>query len=254
MVRATTPATNNDLAASMDTALDTAAAALGSLDGVVVPSSITSSTNTVTFEIADGLPSGTVTVSDPETPDGLEIERTDADVGSALLANSYNRTSLWYHPTDADLLAERVMSRCFGTNLDQQQLSWGYKQLVGVTGTTTLSSTTANALRNVNVNYFAPTVSSQGQISSAFTAPGWVSAGIAGQGTPIAAITSVDWMHARLEEGLLNMFLREPNAIFLDKDGIGRAESVVRDVFATGLAADHLSNTVVRPVKTMRAW
>jgi len=245
VTRSTTPATNNDLAAALDTALDTAAGAAGDLEDVLVASSISTTDNVVTFETQDGLDAGTITVTDPETPDGLAIETTDDDVGSQLMANSYNRTSLWYHPTDADLLAERVMARCFGNNLDTQQLSWSYKNIVGVTGTQSLTSANVTALRNVLCNYFAPTVSSQGLTSQAFTAPGWTSSGVAGAGLPIRVITTQDWMHARLEEGFLNMWLKEPNAIFLDKDGIGRAESVVRDVFANGLRADHLIAKVV---------
>ncbi len=238
------PSDNAALGVALDAALDTAAA--GSLSSVLVAASISNDgSGVVSFETQDGLDSGTVTVTDPESPDGLVVATVDADIGSNLLANSYGRTSLWYHPTDSDLLAERVMARCLSADLDTQQISWSFKRLVGVTGTQALTSANVTALRNVNCNYFAPTVSSQGQVSSAFTAPGWVSAGAAGAGRPVRVQTTVDWFKTRAEERLLNMWLREPNAIFLDKDGIGRVEAVIRGLLADGLAADHIIASVV---------
>lgn len=242
-----TPTDNAALGVALDAALDTAAGPGGDLEDIIDPASISNDgAGVVTFEILDGVDAGTITVTDPETPDGLVVETIDADIGTQLLANSYNRTSLWYHPTDTDLLAERVMARCFGNNLSTDgQLSWGYKKLIGIAGTNSLTPANVTSLRNVCCNYFAPTVSSQGVVSSTFTAPGWVSSGLANAGQPIRVTTTVDWAHDNLETGFLNMWLREQNAVFLDKDGIGRADSVIRNMFAQGLRANHFIAKVV---------
>jgi hypothetical protein len=237
-----TPATNTDLGTALAAALIAAAGA--GLAGVINLASIVDDlAGTVTFATEDGL-IGTVTVTDPEAPDGLVVTVLDGDVASQMLALQLSRSSLWYHATDTELLAERVMARCFGNDLDQQQLSWSYKPLGGVPGAT-LTGAQAAVLRAANANYFANAISTAGNVSSPFTAPGTMSVGASGAGRLIRVQTSLDWFHARSEEALLSVFLREPNAVFLDDNGINKFAAAQRGVFTTGVAADHFIEKIV---------
>lgn len=236
------PAANTDLGTALAAAL--IAAEGGTLSDVLVLDSIVDNLDgTVAFATTDGL-IGTVTVTDPESPDGLVVTVTDGDVASQLFANQYTRTALVYHATDSEMLAERWAARCLGNNLDEQQLAWSYKQLVGITGAT-LTNAQATVLRNANVNYFATAISTAGQLSAAFTAQGVMPAGVAGKGRPIRVTTTLDWLRARKEEAHLDTFLSEPDAVWMDDAGINRFVCASSGVNATGLGADHLIEKVV---------
>jgi hypothetical protein len=242
VARSTTPDTNDDLAAAMDAELDTAAGGGGDLEDILQPDSIESEDAVVSFAIADGL-IGTVTSSAPGSAT-LTVEVTDGDLASQLFALQYTRAPLFYNSDDSVLLAEAVMCRCFGNDLDVAQLSWDFKKLIGIVGST-LNETQVAVLRNANANYFATTITSAGQESVAFTAPGWTSNGPSGQGLPIRVTTSTDWMLAKWEERVLNMHLREPDAVWLDDDGLNRLDAIGRSIAADGLAANHFIGKVV---------
>lgn len=236
------PADNTALGVALDAALDTALA--GSLATVLAPGTISNALGVVSFSVLDGLAAGTITVTDPESPDGLEVEIVDGDIASRLFQLQYTRSALCYYATDDDMLAERFLARCLGNDLDTQQLSWSYKPLVGIAGST-LQPDEIAVLRAANVNYFSTAISSAGQLTSAFTAQGVFPVGTSGAGRLIRVQTSIDWLHARKEEALLSVFLREPDAVFLDNAGINRFVAASKGVNTTGLGADHLIEKVV---------
>lgn len=239
-----TPATIALLAADMRTALTTALGA--GLAGVLAPGSIGGSAETVLFAIVDGLASGTVTSSGTavaSTAD-LTVATVDADVASALFRGQYTRTALAYHPTDTDRLDAAWLSRCLAFDLDQRKGGWAYKRLVGVEGTN-LTNAQISALRAVNCNYFAPAVSSAGQPIGALTAQGWVGSGAAGAGRRIDVTTSLDYMHARLEEALVDVLLRATHDVPFDDAGINQFYTAARRVAGRSVAAGHLVPTIV---------
>lgn len=84
VTRSTTPASNDDLAAEIDAALDVAADASGSLEDILFPGSISSAAAVVSFRAFAGLPAGTVTQSAP-APGTLtiaDVEITTAAAGA----------------------------------------------------------------------------------------------------------------------------------------------------------------------------
>lgn len=235
------PATNALLGDAMRTALTTAAG--GSLSGELVTASIGGTGATVTFQMADGL-LGTVTVTDPESPDGLVVTETDADIASRLFVGQYTRTALWYRATDSDLLAERVLARGLGYNLDVQQGEWSWRELFGLSGET-LTGAQAENIRAVNANYFAATQMSAGANTRPFTFPGRFPNGSSSLGRRISVTTSLDYMHARLEEALISVLLQSSHGELFDGSGIGKFDAVTKDAFAKFVAARHLTRITI---------
>ena len=233
------PATNANLGTALRAALLSAADG-GSLDGVVDVDSLGGTSATATFQIVGGLAAaGTVSVTDPESPNGLVVTVTDNAIGELLQRNGYTRCALFYHSDDADYADGALTSRCLAFDLDTQKGAWSYKRLIGVEGDA-LSDTEVANLRNVNANYYASAVMSSGVAVQAFTAQGWMPAGDAGAGRRIDVTTSLDWLHARLEEAVANVLLRETHEIPYTDAGINRFAAAIRGVFATGLKAGHL--------------
>lgn len=233
------PASNTALGVELDAALDTAAAAMGSLEDVLVASSIGNALGVVSFRLQPGLASGTITVTDPESPDGLVVATTDAAIGEVLFRNQYTRTALVYHATDSEYLDGAWASRCLSFNLDEQKGGWSFKRLVGIEGDSLNDTQVAN-LRSVNCNYFAPAVMSSGVQVSAFTAQGWMPSGDEGEGRRIDVTTSLDWLEARLEEATINVNLNATHDVPFDDAGINRYTAAWTGVLALGVSAGHL--------------
>lgn len=234
------PATNAALGTAMAAALTVAATGpLGSLFGEVVLLSIVDDlAGEVTFQMVDGLAAGTITVTDPESPDGLVVAIVDGDPGSMFFQSQYTRTSLWYHPIDAEFLDGSVASRCLSFDLDARKGIWAYKRLNGIDATS-LTNVQVAALRATNTNYYAPAVMSAGTQVSGFTAMGWMPSGTTGAGRRIDITTSMDWSKARLEEALVNVLLRETHGVPYDDSGINRFASAATGVFSQGVDAGH---------------
>ena len=236
------PASNALLGDALRTELTTAAG--GSLSGELVTASIGGTGATVTFRTADGL-TGTVTVTDPESPDGLAVTLVDADIASQLFLLQYTRTALFYHPTDAEMLDARVLARGLGYNLDAQQGAWSWRGLGGISGAP-IGGTEATAIRAVNANYFATATTNGGNDTTAFTYPGRFPSGATALGRRIQVTTTIDWTAARLQEEFLNMFLKSSHGITFDKDGIAKADAATRNVLnVRGIAAKHFTPAVI---------
>lgn len=234
------PASNDDIAAAMDAALDTAAA--GSLGGVLAE--VSSAGDTASFRIADGLATGTITPAQPAGA-SIDVTLTDGDVASRLFDLNYTRTALAYHPLDTEFLDAAWASRCLSFDLDQRKGSWAFKRLSGITGTN-LTDTQIAALRAVNANYFAPAVLSSGVPVQPFTAQGWTGFGDAGAGRRIDRTTTQDWAQARLQEALFGVLLRETHGVGFDDAGINRFVASGMGVIAgRGVRAGHFTPFVI---------
>lgn len=234
-----TPADNTALGVAMDAALDTAAAPAGDLEDVLVASSIGNAIGVVSFRLQPGLAAGTITVTDPESPDGLVVATTDAAIGEVLFRAAYTRTALLYHATDSEYLDGAWCSRCLAFDLDVQKGGWAYKRVNGIAGDT-LTNVQVSNLRGINCNYFAPAVMSSGVAVQSFTAQGWMPSGDAAAGRRIDVTTSLDWLKARLEEAIAGVLLRATHDVPFTDAGINRFAAATRGVLAIGLAAGHL--------------
>ena len=238
-VTGSVPANDTALGVALDAELDTAAGVAGDLEDVVDPASIDNGTGTVAFKILDGLPAGTVTTS-PQAGTTMTATTLDADLGSRLFDLGYLRTALMYYPSDSVYADVAWLSRCLSFNLDQRKGTWSYKQLNGIAGSS-LTDAQVSALRNVNANYFASAVATSGQATAPFTAQGWMSGpAVAGAGRRIDITTTLDWLHARIEEALINVNLRETHGVKFDDPGINRYVSAFEGVMAAGVAAGHI--------------
>jgi len=232
-----TPATSTLIGDALRAALVTAAA--GSLLGRVDPASIGGTGATLTWTMLGTVEAGTIVASGTALPSAtLLVTIPDQDIGSALFALQYTRTALVYHPSDTEYLDGAWTSRCLSFDLDQRKGIWAFKRLNGIAGTT-LSNAQIAALRAVNVNYFAPAVSTAGVPISAFTAQGWVGSGAAGAGRRIDVTTTLDWAQARYEEALFSVLIRETHGVPYDDSGFNRFYAAAATVNATGLAAGH---------------
>jgi phage tail sheath gpL-like len=157
--RSTTPATNNDLAAALDGALDTH---IGTdLAAVLVPGSISSSTNTVSFRTLSGL-TGTVTYAAPSpgTLTGVETgivtftNRHKGEFGQDLdIRLNYDRAS---QKTPAGLTVAIANAVSGTTNPDLADAlavlpdKWFTSLVSGYSDATNLATAEAWALANFN--------------------------------------------------------------------------------------------------------
>jgi hypothetical protein len=240
-----TPATNDLIGDEFRTALTTAAG--GSLSGEIVTASIGGTGATVTFRMTDGL-LGTVTASGTAVAGAgdLTVTVTDADIASALFAGQYTRTALWYYATDADMLAERVLARGLGYDLDTEQGQWSWRQLFGISASTDVNGTTAAAIRAVNANYFATAqMDVGGALTTPFTFPGRFPVGSSALGRRISTTVSLDYMHARLQEALLSVLLQSSHGVLFDNNGIGLFDAVTKDALDKFVKRKHITRLTI---------
>ncbi len=240
-----TPATNDLIGDALRAALVTAAS--GSLSGEIVTSSIGGTGETITFRMTDGL-LGTV-VSGGTAAAGaadLTVTTVDNDIASRLFLGQYTRTALWYYATDADMLAERILARGLGYNLDVEQGQWSWRNLFGISGSTDVNGTTAAAIRNVNANYYASAqMDVGGGQTTPFTFPGRFPAGAAALGRRISTTISLDYMHARLQEALISVPLQSSHGTLFDNDGIGLFDAVTRNILDAFVKRKHITRLTI---------
>jgi hypothetical protein len=243
------PATIALMLAALDTALDTAAA--GSLDDVLVPSSISSTATTVSLAIVDGLPTGTVTVGGTATNVApavatitASIALTDGDIGSRFFDLQGFRCALLYYHSDSVYADAAMLSNGLAFNLDTRKGIWAYQSLLSVEGSP-LTDLQRTALRAVNCNYFAPGITSAGQVTRSFTAQGWMPNGLTAAGRRIDVTTTIDWARARLEEALLNVMLTARHGVPMTAAGINSYASAAMGVLQDGIAAGHFTSFTV---------
>lgn len=231
------PAALTDLVEDLYDALVTAAGGGGALEGILVPDSIVQDGLTITFSIVDGIATGAVTAAADATMT-LTPTLVDGDIGSELFTLQSDRLALIYHPTDGEYLDGAWTSSGLSFDLDSKKGIWAYRDLQGVPGTN-LTNAQVNALRAVNVNYFAPSVSNAGQATRSFTAQGWTASGLAGAGQRLDIRITIDWALARFQEAFLRTMLSHPSGVPMTDKGIGLYISDAVGVMGVGVSAGH---------------
>lgn len=246
-----TPATLELVMDDLATAIEAEAGSGQDLEGIVDPDSVTagvrpdgaSNAAAASFEVISG-EAGTVTYSAPGTATVTALSDDAGGVARRLFDGQYTRTALAYYHDDTEYLDAAWMSRCLSFNLDQQKGIWSYKRLNGIEGSS-LRNNEVQALRNRNVNYFAPAQMSAGNRVAAFTAQGWFPSGDAGAGRRIDVTISLDFIKARLEEAFTGVLLREPFGVLFSDAGIGRFVAAFNNVMAVCKAAGHVAEYTV---------
>ena len=157
-------------------------------------------------------------------------------LGSAL---GYNQTAVVYHDDDTEYLDGAWCGRCLGFALESPQGngSWAYHKLVGVTATSQTSAAKTAILAS-NGNFYAPVTYTSGVEESGFT---WE--GIMLSGRFIDIQVTLDLTQARIEEAILQAFLRAASTnrpgIGFDDDGIGLLAGAALSVLDRLVRARH---------------
>lgn len=194
-----THADNDAIAAALRSAWDgnatlAAISAPAAGAGAAVEITFDGAGNSYSFDLtAPG--AGTLTESTPAFAQNV------GELGSAL---GYNNTAVVYHDDDTEYLDGAWAGRCLGFQLDAPEGAgaWAYQRLTGVTATS-ISDTRKTNLLSYPVNYYSPVRMTSGALDPGFT---W--AGQMLSGRFIDNQTTLHLTRARLEEGLLAMFIR----------------------------------------------
>lgn len=241
-----TPATLALFLADLATQLTTEAGVGQDLEDVVVVASISVNATTLTYQIADGLASGTVTVGGTAVAGTVDLTavNSDADLGSRMFDLQYTRTALMYYSTDATYADGAWSSRCGSFDLDTRKGIWAHKRLIGITGDS-LSNLQISNLRAINANYFGPAIATSGVPTQSFTAQGWMPFGTAAAGRRIDVTISLDWLQARLQEAGLAVLLGASHGVLATPAGINLFTAAFKRVLRKGVEAGHLMDFVV---------
>jgi hypothetical protein len=240
------PATNALFLAALATALESAADVGEDLEDVVDPDSIEVTSTTLTYRIAEGLASGTVTAGGTAVASTIDLTATQTDAGlaSMMFGSQYTRTALMYYSTDATYADGAWTSRCGSFDLDTRKGIWAHKRLIGITGDS-LSNLQIAALRSNNANYFGPAIATSGVPTQSFTAQGWMPFGTAAAGRRIDVTISLDWLQARLQEAGLAVLLGASHGVLATPAGINLFTAAFKRVLRKGVEAGHLMDFVV---------
>jgi hypothetical protein len=237
VVRSTTPATNAALATELGVQLTTAAG--GSLSGELVTASVDVDGTDVTFRTANGLV-GTVTVTDPESPDGLSVTLDDADLGSQLFIEEDDRCALLYYHDDAVYADAAFMARVLMQyDQDTRKGKSAYHKGTGLTPSQ-LTEAQATALRAVNCSYLAPVAMSSGVQSDAFFYRGRF-----GSGRRIDVTITYDVLQSRLEEGWISLQLASEFGLDFDGAGLNAVDAMLTRVLGNMVRARHFTPTII---------
>lgn len=230
VTRATTPATNADIADALRDLIATEIDAGGDLENVVISEDGTGAN--VHFTFAAELPDGVVTVVDPGAGT-LTHTIPDTALWQQMKAALYDQCTLNYHHNVANYYLDgAVGSRAGGFKLDQPGGvgALAYKPILSVPFTVFAQSVHAVNLRQCNVNYYAKKRGLQ------FYFPG-----VTPRGAPYFADIkwTMHWFRRRTEEALIAEWVGEPNKIGYDQAGITRLAGVVQKVLDRGVIYGH---------------
>lgn len=159
-----------------------------------------------------------VDLSDPAT---LKRE-TATHIGAKLKDKGFKRTFCAYHPNDRAYFASAWMGKLFPT--PPGYATWDFKQLAGVE-TYKLSTFEASTLEKNRVN---PYVSMKDVGITLFAKTC--------SGERIGIIRGVDWLHARMEERIFMLFVKNPKIQYSEK-GIDLVRSEIMAQLEEGIAA-----------------
>jgi hypothetical protein len=225
VVRATTPATNADIAAAMVTAIDDLIAT--TLEGVVASVEL-SGTAGVAITLARDLATGTVTTSDPGAGPTFAVTNEDTDIYSRAHAGGYTQSGLIYTPAATGTEAYKdagALSRLLGFKMDSPggMGVLAYKQLK-ITPFTPLDPDQAEAIETY-ANYHGR------KLGLAFVWPGVTPAGV-----PYFCDVKVStlWFIRRSQEAILTLQVGQVTKIGYNRGGILKCVNAVMGVLKNG--------------------
>lgn len=162
---------------------------------------------------------------------------TTTDVGAKLEDKTYHRTAWAYHHAPAEFMEAAWAGAVLP--LDPGSETWAYKTLAGVAAST-LTTTQSQNVRTLKKGNTYETmagvnITRDGQMAS---------------GRFIDQTRFIDWLEARLQEGVFALLIANPKIPYTD-NGVSLVEAKVREVLAAGVAAggidpDSITVTVPR--------
>jgi hypothetical protein len=160
------------------------------------------------------------------------------DIGEALQAAAYARTSIIYHPATGSFIGAAWGGRVLP--LDPGSETWAYKALAGVAQYTLTPTQRANALAK-NVNIYE-TVAGLPMTNT----------GIVSAGEYIDVIRFRDWLVARIQERVASLLANANKVPFTDA-GIAQVEAEVRAQLREGVGVGGLSDNPMPKVTVPKA-
>lgn len=137
----------------------------------------------------------------------------DGDVANDLKNLEYARTSVWYHPSAADMLSAAVLGACL--SLEPGEETFKFKTLSGVSPTTTTSTHRTN-LRAKNANWYM-TVAGRNITMEGTTA----------DGDFIDNQRGLDWLEDDMQKGVFGALTKGKKTSYTDA-GVAVIENEVR--------------------------
>lgn len=160
---------------------------------------------------------------------------SDGDVANDLHNLAYARTSLWYHPSPADMLSAGVCGRCLP--LEPGEETWKFKTLSGV-GPTTTTSTHRTNLRAKKANWYM-TVAGKNVTMEGTTA----------DGDFIDNQRGLDWLEDDMQKGVFEALTKGNKVPYTDA-GVALIQSEVHASLSRAVSKGILSNNPA-PVVTV---
>jgi hypothetical protein len=168
-----------------------------------------------------------------QSSDSDILTTANTDVAYDLEQLAYNRTALLYYPTNATYADMAWMANRLAADLDVQQTVWYNVTLVGITPTTSLSTTQFTNVLNKNANIY-----------STLKGVGSTGDGLVASGLNLDEITTIDWVTARTQEAVAQLLLNEANALRkvpYTEEGFAQVGAVINNVLQLGLRAEHFT-------------
>lgn len=158
---------------------------------------------------------------------------TAGNVAEDLAAANRLRTWLLYHDATSEDWAEvAIMGKKLATDLDSQTTGWKYTTVSGP-AVDDLTDTEITNIRNNNANvyeeFYGNSVFADGRMAD---------------GTPIDIVTTLDWMTARMNEGIARLlvdFSNRNSKVPYDDIGIQLVAAEIEGVIRTGERAGHFT-------------
>lgn len=175
---------------------------------------------------------------DLDESDTVTLAAGGSDTAQDLETLGYDRTSVWYHPSAAAMLAARISGVC--GPIDPGGETWALKNLNGIDAVE-FTSTQKTNLRNKSANSYR-TVGSDGRTFD----------GVTVSGEYIDTIRGLDWLENDMQVAVFNAIAGAPKVPFTDA-GIALVENEVRGSLSRAVAAGVLAADPKPDVSVPRA-
>jgi hypothetical protein len=175
---------------------------------------------------------------DLDESDTVTLAAGGSDTAQDLETLGYDRTSVWYHPSSADMLGSSICGVC--APIDPGGETWALKNVSGVSPVS-FTSTQKTNLRNKTANSYR-TVGSDGRTFD----------GVTVSGEYIDTIRGLDWLENDMQVAVFNAIAGAPKVPFTDA-GIALVENEIRGSLSRAVAAGVLAADPKPDVSVPRA-